>query len=374
MSEMFYYGVTNPSDPLSCEITHRNRKELRFWHAQLPDDDEDLATSILKINLRTGVPRKFIAASLFTVRFLKKLPFLSALADKLGHLDMPRLNTVTRALCKVPSQFLELFDEQLAAYLTPTRQNQVLPQPASIAAMSRRLKDKLLPPEPEEEPASQHTTVSFSKGGKGVRLSAWIPEDQAALIDVAIKQVAKTQDLLPSQALSELLMSNITTEVTLHAYGSATKPEYLQNGGWLTPQQIDYWKTKVTMHCDMDGIACAETSSYSPTYEMKAFVRGRDSECRVPGCTVKAVNCQIDHIIPFDRGGPTTPWNLQCLCVFHHNMKTDGRLDAVPLPDGDVLFVIDGLPFRSVPDGPLSRSNQTWGTKFGDYMDRKVAA
>lgn len=66
--------------------------------------------------------------------------------------------------------------------------------------------------------------------------------------------------------------------------------------------------------------------------------------------------------------------NLQCLCIFHHNMKTDGRLEAVPLPDGDVLFVLDGLPFRSTPEGPLSRSGRTWGTTFGDYMGRKVAA
>lgn len=73
-----------------------------------------------------------------------------------------------------------------------------------------------------------------------------------------------------------------------------------------TPQQIDYRKTKVTAHCCRDDIAGAETTSYSPTHQMKVF--------------------------------------------------------------GDILFVIDGLPFRTVSDGPLSRSNQTWGTKFGGYM------
>lgn len=373
MSSLFYFGITNPSDPLSCGIIKKNREELQFWRDQLPRDDADLATTILKINLRTGIPRKFIAASLFTARFLKKLPQLANLVERLGHLDLARLNTITKALAKVPSKLLMLFDERLTSYLTPTRQDQVLPQPASIAAQLRRLRGRLLP-EPEDPVASKEGKVTYSCEGQIVRLAAWIPEDEAALIHEAISQIAEVQGITPSQALTGLIKGNITTEVTMHAYGTGEEPEYLQGGGWLTSEQIEYWKTKVTTSCDMDDVACAETSNYSPTHLMKVFVRGRDKKCRVPGCNVKAANCQIDHIIPFDQGGPTTPWNLQCLCIFHHNMKTDGRLDAVPLPDGDVLFVIDGFPFRSTPEGPLSRSNRTWGTTFGSYMDRKVAA
>lgn len=374
MSEMFYYGVTNPSDSLSCEIIEKNRRELCFWRARLPEEEADLATSILKINLRTGIPRKIIVASLFTAHFLQQLPSFSALVEQLGHLDMGRLNTITRALRKVPTHLLELFDTHLTAYLTPSRQDQVLPQPASIAAMLRRMREKLLPPEVKEEEQPQAADLIFVKKDGKVRLSAWISEDDAAFIDTAVKKISSTEDILPAQALSEMLKNNVSTEVTMYLYGSEEGPEYLHGGGWLSPQQIDYWKTKVTTHCELDDVTCTETAAYKPTRKMRAFVRGRDRTCRVPGCTVKAENCQLDHIIPFDQGGPTTPWNLQCLCPFHHNMKTDGRLDAVPLPDGDVLFVIDGLPFRSIPDGPLSRTNRTWGTRFGDYMDRKMAA
>lgn len=57
-----------------------------------------------------------------------------------------RLNTITCALSKVPSHLLSLFRDHLTSYLTPTRQDQVLPQPASIATMLRRLHDKLNPP------------------------------------------------------------------------------------------------------------------------------------------------------------------------------------------------------------------------------------
>ncbi len=373
MSSMFYYGVTNPNDELSRGIISKNLSDLQFWRDQSPDDAEDLASVILKINIRTGIPRKFIAASLFTVRFLRRLPSFSALVERLGHLDMARLNTITRIISKIPSHFLTLFDEHLTAYLTPITQDQVLPQPASIAATLRRLRTKLCP-EPEKTADPERGKVTYNRTEQNVRLAAWIPEDEAVIIRDAITKLVETRGMTPAEAFTHLITGQVTTTVTLNVYGSSGGPEYLQGGIWLTDEQVEYWKSKVTAHCDMDGIACREVSCYSPPHDMKAYVRGRDKKCRVPGCNVDAVHCQIDHIIPYDQGGPTTPWNLQCLCIFHHNMKTDGRLEAVPLPDGDVLFVLDGLPFRSTPEGPLSRSNRTWGTRFGDYMDRKVAA
>lgn len=373
MNELFFYAVTNPDDTLSQQIIDKNRRDLDFWRNQLPDDDADLATTILRINLRTGLPRKFIAASLFTVRFLRDLPAVRTLVDKLGHLDLPRLNTITRALAKVPSRFLTLFDEHVASYLTPTRQHQVLPQPGSIAAMLRRLRERLLPEE-KKPPGERPAGVFFHCRPDGVRVSVSVSQDHAALLNTAINTLVRERGLAPVDAFTALVLGSIRAEVTMHAYGTQDTPEFLADGGWLSPEQIEFWKTKVTSQRDMDPIAFAETPDYTPTLEMKMYVRGRDATCRVPGCGVAAVHCQIDHILPFNQGGPTTPWNLQCLCIFHHNMKTDGRLEAVPLPDGDVLFVLDGLPFRSTPEGPLSRSGRTWGTTFGDYMDRKVAA
>lgn len=372
MTSIFYYGVNDPGDDLSAEIIENNRSELRFWQLRLPDDEDDLATTILKLNIRTGIPRKYIASSLFTVRFLPKLPSLSALIEELNHLDMARLNTITRALSKVPSTLLELFDEHVTSYLTPRMQHQVLPQPGSIAATLRRLRDKLIPE--DDPPTKQHTGVCFARHDSLVRISVSVTADRAAVFNEAINRIVKEQKITPAEAFTGLITGNIQTGVTMNVYGTRDEPEFLAGGDWFTDSQIQYWKTKITASRDIEAIAFEETSDYSPTKEMKLYVRGRDLTCRVPGCTVSASNCQIDHIIPFADGGPTTPWNLQCLCIFHHNMKTDGRLEAAPLPNGEVLFILDGLPFRSSGEGPLSRSNKTWGTRFGDYMDRKIAA
>ncbi|HEX2053539.1 MAG TPA: HNH endonuclease signature motif containing protein [Actinomycetota bacterium] len=50
-------------------------------------------------------------------------------------------------------------------------------------------------------------------------------------------------------------------------------------------------------------------------------LRQRDPSCVVPGCG-ETKDLQIDHIVPIERGGPTTLYNLARLCARHHYLKT----------------------------------------------------
>ncbi|QIH99110.1 hypothetical protein BH92_03820 [Rhodococcoides fascians A21d2] len=82
---------------------------------------------------------------------------------------------------------------------------------------------------------------------------------------------------------------------------------------------------------------------YRPDTLTTAAVRLRDRHCRFPGCHRPADRCQLDHVIPFDHanplgGGWTTVDNLQCLCEFHHTVKTAGYWTAVMLPGGAILW------------------------------------
>ncbi|KQU58907.1 hypothetical protein ASG84_14390 [Rhodococcus sp. Leaf278] len=82
---------------------------------------------------------------------------------------------------------------------------------------------------------------------------------------------------------------------------------------------------------------------YRPDALTTAAVRLRDRHCRFPGCQRPADRCQLDHITPFDHanplgGGWTTVNNLQCLCEFHHTVKTAGYWSAVMLPGGAILW------------------------------------
>ena len=82
---------------------------------------------------------------------------------------------------------------------------------------------------------------------------------------------------------------------------------------------------------------------YRPDTLTTAAVRLRDKHCRFPGCHRPAARCQLDHIVAFDHanprgGGWTTVNNLQCLCDYHHSVKTAGYWTAVMLPGGAILW------------------------------------
>jgi hypothetical protein len=84
-------------------------------------------------------------------------------------------------------------------------------------------------------------------------------------------------------------------------------------------------------------------SGYRPSTALAEFVRFRDLFCRFPGCAVPAAFCDIDHTIPFARGGLTHPSNLKCECRKHHLLKTfyagpEGWTDR-QLADGTVIWV-----------------------------------
>ncbi|CCQ14741.1 putative uncharacterized protein (fragment), partial [Rhodococcus sp. AW25M09] len=82
---------------------------------------------------------------------------------------------------------------------------------------------------------------------------------------------------------------------------------------------------------------------YRPDALTTAAVRLRDRHCRFPGCRRPAARCQLDHIVAFDHanplgGGWSTLGNLQCLCEYHHTVKTAGYWKATMLPGGAILW------------------------------------
>lgn len=63
------------------------------------------------------------------------------------------------------------------------------------------------------------------------------------------------------------------------------------------------------------------TDAYKPNRRMRDFIAVRDGTCRMFGCTRPVSGCDIDHALPHDQGGPTSPTNLAGLCRSHHRAK-----------------------------------------------------
>jgi hypothetical protein len=93
---------------------------------------------------------------------------------------------------------------------------------------------------------------------------------------------------------------------------------------------------------------------------LRRAVTTRHAHCAFPGCDQPASVCDIHHIVPRSRGGPTSLPNLVPLCGFHHltaihrwgwtlALHTDGTTTATS-PDGTCTLHSHGPPGHS-PDG-----------------------
>lgn len=87
------------------------------------------------------------------------------------------------------------------------------------------------------------------------------------------------------------------------------------------------WRRWITD--DNDNLINVGTSRYRPTPALREFIIARDQRCRFPGCHQPAQRCDIDHAIPFERGGPTDASNLGALCRRHHRIKTGSDWDII---------------------------------------------
>ena len=72
----------------------------------------------------------------------------------------------------------------------------------------------------------------------------------------------------------------------------------------------------------------ADVDGYRPSQAQRVWVMARDKTCRFPGCDYPAHRCDLDHIQEYNHdnpaaGGATSVDNLQCLCRYHHNLKTN---------------------------------------------------
>jgi hypothetical protein len=61
------------------------------------------------------------------------------------------------------------------------------------------------------------------------------------------------------------------------------------------------------------------TTRVVPPHLRKAVIQ-RDKKCRFPGCQQPPSVCQIHHLIPWAKGGPTTLGNLALFCRYHHSI------------------------------------------------------
>jgi len=69
-------------------------------------------------------------------------------------------------------------------------------------------------------------------------------------------------------------------------------------------------------HCDHKH----QEDRYTPSRMLKHLTRARSAKCSAPGCGVRAINCDLDHSIPYPAG-ITCECDLGPFCRHHHRVK-----------------------------------------------------
>ena len=81
------------------------------------------------------------------------------------------------------------------------------------------------------------------------------------------------------------------------------------------------------------------------TYRQRLALRALHPTCAAEGCDVDFDWCEIHHLRPWEKGGPTDLDNLAPLCSYHHHWVHECGLDPEVRPDRTLRFV----PFPSTP-------------------------
>jgi hypothetical protein len=98
----------------------------------------------------------------------------------------------------------------------------------------------------------------------------------------------------------------------------------LASGGIVSPGAVVPWLDQATFEriifAPGKRVECSVTARFFTGATRRAIVL-RDRTCTHEYCEVPAERCEIDHIVPYAKGGPTDQENGQLQCGFHNRLR-----------------------------------------------------
>lgn len=143
---------------------------------------------------------------------------------------------------------------------------------------------------------------------------------------------------------SAVVIHVVADQATLE--GKADKPGHLFGADTLiSAELLREIAAAARLRPLIDPAGTPAEPRYRPSRALADFVRARDLTCRAPGCDRPATDCDLDHTVPYSRGGATHASNIKALCRFHHIVKTFWGWRDTQLNDGTVIW--------TMPDGRI---------------------
>jgi hypothetical protein len=169
-----------------------------------------------------------------------------------------------------------------------------------------------------------------------------------ALVVMAQRSATPARGRAPRPLFSVLLGDTAFTELC-----------ELANGTVVTPRQLAPWLDTADLETILfDGPSTVVSVSQRRTFTgaVRRAIEVRDRHCQHPaGCDVPADRCDVDHIVPHCRGGPTSQFNGRLECATHNRHTDKHDHDAVALPARPItaLDVLRArIRWRTIHDHP----------------------
>ena len=180
------------------------------------------------------------------------------------------------------------------------------------------------------------------------------------------------------QTLRGVVPTVAVTVPVLTLLGHGEEPGHLEGYGPVDPATAREIAARapsfarVLTHPETSAVLSVGRDRYAVPADLKTWLRLRDETCRFPGCSRRAARCDIDHVVPWHRGGATDHDNLVHLCRRHHRLKHEtgwtlerldaraptGRGDPGPGP-GDTTDAAPGAAPRGTPRDPASEGSRS---------------
>jgi hypothetical protein len=119
--------------------------------------------------------------------------------------------------------------------------------------------------------------------------------------------------------------------------GRSDKPGYLPGYGTVPAATVAEMAKTASLRPVPNPKDLGAEPNYRPSAALTRFVAYRDLTCSFPGCDQPALNCDIDHSVPYPHG-PTHPSNNGLKCRIHHLLKTFCGWTDHQLPDGTIVW------------------------------------
>ncbi|GAB3077544.1 HNH endonuclease signature motif containing protein [Corynebacterium aquatimens] len=407
-----YFRTELESDPVAEAATFMRMMEAEIFgdYAHGWMDIDDLEVHVESLARSTGWGRQRVTKGIFAYKRLDDLPLLREMQEVHHRLDLGRLIAIDETLNQLgPDAGYSVmceFDLMLCCLLDPQRPAQELPSPRVIKERIKKLiasmdagiahdEEKREEREKKGNAAKKTIELTVSSAEEVGRAAMTLSADSTTItaLTAVIEKTARELKLGKGEAARQIILGETDPAlgaklygfVALDATGAPVPGEsiYFPRFGWTDAIGNEAFESLVAEEdcaiVNLLDVADQETEAYVPTESMRAYVIARDGTCIWPGCGMAAERCQLDHRVPFDEGGKTTPNNLFALCQHHHNLKTQRRATYIPDPEsGEIVWLFnDGTYSKVMQDGflynQLSTRTAGWGSTSLAEKRREIA-